>query len=130
MNIYVCTDGQDLTSGYSFIFGGFDNTKTCLYRRSKSWAENTSRLIDRPSLHRKWHHVKVSRKGNILSMALDGTQVFAKTDDAPLGDGYFAIWTYNNAIMISRVRVSAEELGLRDSPDRVWAAPTQSIYDE
>ena len=128
MNLTVCADGEDLTSGYSFLFGGFGNTKSCIFRKSEEWAVNDRMVIDRPQLHRKWYHIKVSRRGNELSMEVDGRPVFSKTDDKPLGDGRFAIWTWNNGIMIGRVRVAAERIGPCDPPDRIRPATTQSIY--
>ena len=128
LNLSFCADGEDLNAGYSFIFGGHNNTRTSLYRKGVEWDKTSRILINQKGLHRKWYHIKVARKGRKLDMHVDGVLVFSKVDENPLKDGHFAIWTYNNGIMIGRVRVSAEEIGPRDSPDRVWAPATQSIY--
>jgi len=55
--------------------------------------------------------------------------VFDKVDERPLKGRYFAIWTYDNGIMLGRVRISADELGPLDSPYRAWGPATQSIYN-
>ena len=128
LNLSFCADGEDLNAGYSFIFGGHNNTRTSLYRKGVEWDKTSRILINQKGLHRKWYHIKVTRKGRKLEMHVDGVPVFSKTDENPLKDGHFAVWTYNNGIMIGRVRVSAEEIGPRDSPDRVWGPATQSIY--
>jgi len=131
MNITVCADGKDLTSGYSFLFGGFGNTVTGICRRGERWAEPTGRkrlLIDTRGLHRKWYHVRVSRKGGQLELRIDDQLVVSRTDDDPLPDGYWALWTYNNGIMVARVRVTAEGIEPRVSPDLVWPGTTQALY--
>ena len=130
MNITVCADGSDLTSGYSFLFGGFGNTKSCLYRRGVEWWKKPGLVINARALHRKWYHIKVSRRGGTLEVRVDDTLVVSKTDPEPLGDGRFAIWTYNNGIIVARVRVSADEIGPLDSPDRVWQPTVKSVYSD
>ena len=138
MNITVCADGKDLTSGYSILFGGFDNTITCAYRKGERWAvpaASNMRLINQKGLHRKWYHITVSRKGDRLEMriaeqsgAADEKVIVSKVDDAPLDGMRWALWTYDNGIMIGRVCVSAEYIGRCEPPDVARPATTQSIY--
>ncbi len=131
MNISVCADGKDLTSGYSFLFGGFGNTVTCVYRQAQRWnlpATGHEILIDRRNLHRKWYHVAIARKGNQFEMRIDDKLVLSAADPEMLPEGHWAIWTYNNGLMIARVRVTAEEIGPRDSPDIPWPLAIQRIY--
>ena len=131
MNITVCADGKDLTSGYTFLFGGFDNSITCLYRGKERFcvpAPDKRIVIDRKGLHRRWYHVRVSRTQNRLEMRIDDQVVLSKTDDDPLTGGHWALWTWNNGITIARVRISAEHIGKRDSPDIVWPETTQALY--
>ncbi len=131
MDISVCADGKDLTSGYSFLFGGFGNTVTGVYRQAERWALPAAGheiVIDRRNLHRKWYHVAIARKGNQFEMRIDDKLVLTATDANMLPGGHWAIWTYNNGLMIARVRVTAEEIGPRDSPDIVWPPTTQKLY--
>ena len=132
MNITVCADGEDLTSGYTFLFGGFDDTVTALYRGDEQFcrpARGKEILIERSgNLHRRWYHVQVSRKGNCLEMRIDNRLVLSKTDDNPLTGGHWALWTWNNGITVARVQVAAEQTGERSSPDTVWPETTQAFY--
>jgi hypothetical protein len=131
MNITVCADGNDLTSGYSFIFGGFNNTVTCAYRRGERWAvpeRDKEILIDRANLHRKWYHVAITRRGSTMEMRVDDKLVLSANDVNPLTGGYWALWTHDNGIMVARVRVAADEIGLCESPDLVRPPAAQTIY--
>lgn len=133
MNLTVCADGDNLDSGYSFLFGGFGNTLTCAYRGRERWAipaEGSSIVIDPGGLHRRWYHIAVSRRGNRFEMRVDDKLVLSREDPAPLEGGHWALWTRDNGIMVARVRVCAEEIGAPDSPDLVRPRPSRSIYDE
>ena len=128
MNISFCANGEDLTSGYSFLFGGHNNDRTSLYREGVEIG--TSRVvINRRGLHRKWYHLQVSRSGKRIRVLVDDVPVFDKVDERPLKGRYFAIWTYDNGIMLGRVRISADELGPLDSPYRALGPAMQSIYN-
>ena len=131
MNITVCADGKDLTSGYSFLFGGFDNTVTACYRKDQVWAKpepGRMVLINRKGLHRLYYHIEVSRTGRRLEMRVNGEMVLSQEDSDPLEDVRWAIWTRDNGIMLVRVRVAAEEIGPCESPDPDWPLTTQAIY--
>jgi hypothetical protein len=133
MDITVCADGNDLDTGYSFLFGGFGNTITCVYRGSERWTiplEGRSGVIETAGLHRRWYHIAVSRRGNTFEMRVDDEPVLRREDPDPLPGGHWAIWTRDNGIMVARVRVCAEEIGPRDSPDLPRPAPARSIYDD
>ena len=129
MNISFCADGHDLTSGYSFLFGGHNNARTSLYRQEKEWATD-GKVINQRGLHRKWYHFQVTRRGGEITASVDGVPVFRKVDAEPLPGGYFAVWTYDNGIMLGRVRISADGIGPRDSAARVWPQTTQAIYGQ
>ena len=49
-------------------------------------------------------------------------------DPKPLAGDRIAIWTYDDGIMLARVRLSGEAGGI-ESPDFV-AAPVTTMYDE
>ena len=132
MNITVCADGQDLTSGYSILFGGFNNTVTAIYRLDKKWvvpAVGREMFIERSgSLHRKWYHIAVTRKGNAFEVKVNDNLVLSGTDPNPLLGGRWGIWTHDFGMMIARVRVTAQQIGERESPDVPWKETTQRIY--
>jgi len=137
MNLSFCADGEDLGSGYTLLFGGYDDTVTAFFRKGKKWAlplGGKPVLINRSgALHRHWYHVRVRRTGKLLQAWIDGALVLSKEDPDPLPDGHFAIWTYNNGIMIARVRISAEAIGPREDPDVARGPTTQpfyTLYDE
>jgi hypothetical protein len=134
MNITVCADGHDLTSGYSVLFGGFNNTVTAIFRKEKKWvtpAVGREMFIERTgSLHRKWYHIAVSRKGNAFEVKVNDNLVLSGTDPNPLLGDRWAIWTHNFGMMIARVRVTAERIGERESPEVPWKETTQRIYSD
>ena len=127
MNISVCADGYDLTSGYSFLFGGHNNNRTSFYRKRVE-QETSQMVINQRGLHRKWYHFRVSRVGGEVTVLVDGVQVFRKVDEEPLADGRLAVWTYDNGIMLGRVRISADGIGPLDSAEHLWPETTQAIY--
>lgn len=132
MDITVCADGHDLTSGYSILFGGFNNTVTAIFRKDKKWvvpAVGREMFIERSgSLHRKWYHIAVSRKGNTFEVRVNDNLVLSGTDPNPLLGDRWGLWTHNFGMMIARVRVTAEQIGDRESPDVPWKETTQRIY--
>ena len=132
INATICADGKDLTSGYSFVFGGHNNTSTRIYRGTTVLAENVGRLITPPpelrSLHRYWFYIRITKHDKRLELSIDGETVLSVEDPRPLPGGHLAIWTHDNGIMVGRVRVSAEEFGDREPPDVVVPAVCRSIY--
>lgn len=85
-------------------------------------------VINQRGLHRKWYHFRVSRVGGEVTVLVDGVQVFRKVDEEPLADGRLAVWTYDNGIMLGRVRISADGIGPLDSAEHLWPETTQAIY--
>ncbi|MEW6357651.1 MAG: hypothetical protein AB1696_15070 [Planctomycetota bacterium] len=129
MNVTICADGKDLTSGYSFIFGGWLNTRSRIMKGDKVLAERFKRIPSELNIHRQWFHIKAKRSGTHLSFYVDNELVLECDDPEPLDGGRVAIWTYNNGIMVSRVRISSGAEEKKESP---FAAPPTSckcIYD-
>ena len=91
----------------------------------------TAALIShRGNIHRVWFHVKIRKDGPMLTMWVDGVQVFQVKDDQPLTGNRFAIWTWKNGVMIAQVRVSSDQ-PLTTAP-AVFALPKpnpQTPYD-
>jgi hypothetical protein len=146
MNCTLAGDGSDLSSGYSFLFGGFANTKTVLLRENKIVAEGRwkssgpqgymqegqSAIIPnaRMNIHRAWFHVKAQKKGGRLRLWIDDQLVIDYADDRPLTGDRVALWTWNNGIMMARVVVTAEKTGPYESPDTYRPTHCRCIYDE
>jgi hypothetical protein len=143
-NCTLAADGVDLTSGYTFMFGGFGNTKTVLMRKSRVVAEGrwpvtqsymrTGEPAVIPSaklnIHRQWFRVKAQKDGNRLRMWIDDELVIDYRDPDPLTGDRAAIWTWHNGIMVARVTASADRIGLPEPPDVFVPAQCRCVYDE
>lgn len=118
LNITICGDGRNLDSGYSFIIGGWHNEWTRILRKGKIVAEANSDDALLPSLadgfpgtyelHRKWWNVKIRKHGGHLELFLDKKLVLEYDDPDPLEQGHIALWTFDNGIIIPRVKIYYE----------------------
>jgi hypothetical protein len=113
-NMTIAADGRDLTTGYSFVFGGFANTRSGIYRGSKPLAETqevAARIPASMIIHQRWYHVRVRRAGNELSYRVNfsGRNIVSLTctDDQPLTGDRIAIWSHDCNIMVARMRIAA-----------------------
>lgn len=139
INVTLSSDGNDLTKGYTFMFGGRKNAKSYILRNDKILAERPVRIPTNPGIvHRHWFFVRVERRslpnGKVrLSFSVD--RFFAKepagewvvTDDKPLQGNRLALWVYDHAVMIARVRISGTVAGTEDP---AWKpGPLRTYYD-
>ncbi|MBM4044054.1 MAG: PEGA domain-containing protein, partial [Planctomycetes bacterium] len=129
INATLCADGYDLTSGYSFIFGGWQNRHTRILRGKEVVAETTGRLIPR-DIHNTWFYIKVEKRGPHLSFWIDNEPVLKYTDARPLAGRRLALWTYDVGVMLARVRVSSPEHKDREWPVAANPSAQKSCYDE
>ncbi|MFH1708917.1 MAG: hypothetical protein ABIF71_13515 [Planctomycetota bacterium] len=124
MNITVCGDGENPGSGYAFIFGGERGIETRIMRAGVTVAETVEPLFLPPStrderqpmergLHRRWFHFTVVRQGDLFEYYLDNRRMLSFQDPQPLAGRRFGIWTYDNGIMVARIRVTAAEVSDR-----------------
>jgi len=116
LNFTLHGNGRDLDSGYSFILGGYGNTVTCIMRGTKVLAEtqDPQNLLPTPdgshgtarNIHNEWEAVRACLHGNHLSL-YHNEQLVLEADDPepPLPAGRPAIWTMDNGILLSRVKV-------------------------
>jgi len=109
INCTICADGRDLTSGYSFVFGGWDDKYTRLLRGNEVVAETTSALIPRDSaIHTRWFRLRIQKDGARVRCWLDGSLLFDYTDAQPLTGRHVALWTYADSVIIARVRIGSD----------------------
>lgn len=117
INITVAGDGTDPASGYSFIFGGWNNTATRILRRSQTVAESKTVLLPakyHDEAHHKWFHLRVEKTGDEFSYFIDGKFVLSYRDAKPLPGRHIGLWTAGNGMMIARATIYYEkEIGLQ-----------------
>ena len=124
VNVTIGSDGSDLRKGY-------------ISRDGKIVAKLPVTIPRSMDLHRHWFQVKAERHGNKMSFRVDHyfTSPDRKVtelefeDTAPLGGDRVAIWTYNHAIMISKVRISGDGGETTESPDFL-PGPVKTVYDK
>ena len=110
-------------------FGGWNNSRTRITKGSKVLAEKFERIPTESNIHRRWFYLKVKRKGKHLEFYIDNQLVLECDDPEPLDGGRVAVWTYNNGIMVSRVRISNEDGEKKESPFAQYPGPCKCVYD-
>lgn len=116
LNITVCGDGRDLASGYSFIYGGWNNSATRILRGTQSVAETNQVLLPtsatyHATAHHKWFCLRVEKTGDTLSYYIDHKLALQYQDTNPLTGKRLALWTSGNGIMIARATIYDEKGG-------------------
>jgi len=124
INAVICGDGADLRNGYNFIFGGWNNRCTRILRNGQAVAETREFRFPRDrSIHRRWFYFKMQKQGRRLRLYVDNHLALEYNDPQPLTGRKVAIWSWQNDIMVARVRVSAKgsapcELPIGPPPQR------------
>jgi len=119
-NAVICGDGRDLRNGYNIVFGGWNNQATRILRNGQTLAETRSVRFPRQySIHRKWFYFKIQKQGGRIRYWVDDKLALEATDPTPLTGGRVALWTWNNDIMVARVRIAAPG----DAPCELPAGP-------
>ena len=131
LNVSICADGKNPASGYTLLYGGWNNAATSLLRGEKAVATTTKVSLRPPTmldttpstnyLHRKWWHVAIEKKGNVVSCYVDDQLACRYTDPKPLDGGRVCLWTRNNTVMIARTWITYERGGEFEHP--LVAAP-------
>jgi len=128
LNATLCGNGTDLSSGYSFIFAGWNNTVSRIikgHNQILAESQRPSALFDRPGprgdlnrFHRHWFRIRIEKRGGHLRYTVDDQLVAEATDPHPLEGGKIALWTVHNGLMIARLRLWYERrLPRRPFPD-------------
>ena len=138
-NCTIGADGKDLASGYSFLVGGFDNSRLGIYRGTKLLDEAKGRsrgeVIPRSSeIHHLWFHIRVQKKGDTLRLWYENqlwheTSVVECKDPEPLSGNRIAFWTKDCGVMVGKVVISCEDAQKLEDPDINPPVVTRSIYD-
>lgn len=110
INTTICGDGRVLRSGYSFILGGWSNTRTAILRNGEVVAETDEVLLPDPnarnlSAHRGWSRVRMEKLGNRIRVYYEKQLVLEYTDPDPLPGGRVALWSFHNELVAGRVRL-------------------------
>jgi len=119
MNITIGSDGSDLRKGITFSFGGQNNTLSSISRDGNILDQLPVRIPTTMDYSRHWFHVQVERLSGTLRFKVDHFFQNEKyrrgewivSDPRPLTGDRIALWTYDNAVMLSRVRISGESTG-------------------
>lgn len=115
LNLTLCGDGRNPSSGYSFIFSGDNGRRTMILRGERVLAATEQPRFLTPSFadsspmehfHRRWWRLEARRQGRLLSFFIDGELALQAEDPDPLPGGQVALWTTQNGIMIARVRIA------------------------
>ena len=128
LNATICADGAHTDSGYTFVFGGWGNTKTAIVRKSQTVAEVPKPIIS-GNIHRRWWYFKIEKRGSKLNYWVDNKLILEFDDPKPLTGNRVAIWTYRHGMVLSRFRVSCA--GPMTTERFSFAAPADSrcFYD-
>ena len=135
LNATICADGERLTSGYSFLIGGWRNSKTAILRGDRVVAETRSYTLPAQKVgHRQWFDVRIQKRGNRISLAVDNIPLLTYEDPDPLTGDRVALWTQNNGLMLARAVLSHErekplEL-LTRAPARIGKPPSAAAPAE
>jgi len=140
VNIAMCGDGGNLASGYTFMVGGNHNSVTRIMKGTQVLAETSARPalfpdwnLGMPSTyqwHRKWWAIRARKSGDRLQLWVDERLAVEARDPQPLHSGRVAIWTYDNGIIIPRVRIYYQAVVRpRTEPagQEAWIEPTTVI---
>ncbi len=125
VNLTICSDGSDLTKGYTFCFGGMNNTCSCIMRDGVIVRQLPVKIPTALDYTRHWFRFSVERTGNTVSFGVDHffSSPTSKTsrmefeDPEPLSGDRIAIWIYDCPISVSRITLSGDGEGAMEPPD-------------
>ncbi|MFH0910960.1 MAG: hypothetical protein V1918_05610 [Planctomycetota bacterium] len=125
VNFSFCTNGKDLDSGYTLLFGGYDNAATYLLKGGRVLAENREIRFEPfrgniNDLHVEWFKMRVVKVGDAIQVSRDGQILFHVRDPKPLSGGHAALWTFKNGVVYGLLRSMAEA---RTNESRIYLEP-------
>ncbi len=141
MNITICGDGANPSSGYSFIYGGDLNSSSRIMKGTEVLVENRSLEALLPifedaypstyDFHRKWWMLRVRKEGDKLSFWVDNKLIGEVVDPAPLETGRVAVWTRDNGLILSRIKIYYENEQIPRDPvpmDHLAVRPVAEVH--
>jgi len=120
--VSYCTNGRDLDSGYTLIFGGYRNSKTLLLKRGQVLAAtNTGNFLipKQPGhlhVHWLWWNFIFRKTANRITITYNDQTLFDVVDPDPIDGGHVAFWTVGNGFVLSRITVVAQQR--RQEPEK------------
>ncbi len=118
LNITICGDGINPSSGYSFMVGASRNNDTRIMRGTKVLASTTQPAALLPifedgfpstyDFHRRWWSLRARKHGTKLQLFVDEKLAVEAEDPDPLPGGHVCLWAYDNGLMVSRLKVYYE----------------------
>jgi hypothetical protein len=108
LNVTLCGDGADVRSGYSFIFAGWNRTRSAILKQGQVVAD--APFKDSAVWPARWHYLRLEKQGRRLRFAANHQSVCEYTDPQPLGGGQVALWTQQGDLVLYRVRVWYEDV--------------------
>jgi hypothetical protein len=120
VNLSFMTDGHDLFSGYTIMFGGFDNKGTYLLRGREVVAYNAEfnfrdfeEFHNIDDLHLFWRRLRTECIDHRVKVFFDHEPVIdyhdTNLEQRPDG-GHLSLWTVRNGIVYARLNSTAEAI--------------------
>jgi hypothetical protein len=132
--VSFCTDGRNLDSGYTLVFGGENNTKTVLMKRGKVLAAtNNPRFLfprgwDHQQVHWRWWNFEIYKAESRLTVLLNGDLMFDLDDPQPIEGGHVAFWTVGNGFVVSRLTIAADGKTMNSGNSRFdWSGNSDDL---
>ena len=121
LNVTICGNGYDLSTGYSFISAASGDRGSVLTRNGEIVAKNPLfRLPEKKELddiYRRWFYVRIEKIGKEVHCFVDDRPVISYTDPRPLDGGAIGFWTVDNGLLLARVRLWHEKEPVRSLPE-------------
>ncbi len=135
----LASDGKNLDTGYSFIFGGWKNTKSAILKDGKIVAEAPQGIPVQMSIHRMWYRVRAERQGDTVTFSAYTQQTNRARDEEcllyltykdpePPKGKHLAVWSWDNGMMLARLRIGAEKFGEMESPFEDYPLEANCVY--
>lgn len=134
LNVSVMSKRNSPGDGYTAIATGWDpdhsQLDTKLLRAGKPLDVSQKYLVPRHRngnvrrgyqplvasgrpIHGAWYAIQLRRTAGRLKYLYDNEPVFDVPDAQPLDDGSLGIWTYQNSMMVARIKIAAEGIAPR-----------------
>lgn len=131
LNAVLAADGVDINSGYSFMFGGWDDKGSFIVRENEVLAKDASMVIPRQgSTHRRWFYIKMRKQDDQLTYWVENKEIGSVRDENLLPGDRLALWTYKNGMMVAYVRVSADTVLPPETVQSVPGSAPETPYEE